>query len=158
MKITVFHATFLGFVESILEKGLIPGFHESPGQDWRAKYCGKGIYFHSKFPEHELYQYHSFEDIIEKPEEADCTPVVIKVETEIVSEELIPEEEEIWFREPEPGEGIDFYKRGCGVVVLRKIDVKDINKVYYADKPLVNEYVRLNLPDNELLVPKNVDL
>lgn len=137
MKVILYHSTGLGNINSIMEKGLVPGFHTSPYQDWKAKYSGHGIYFCSQFMDHALWQH-----TVWGPGEEDNVPIVIEVETEVNSEEIIPEEEEIgWNNDPEPGQGIKYYNKGGAVVVLRKIEPKDIKKIYYPNVPWVKDYI-----------------
>lgn len=149
-ELKLYHATPLENLESILDKGLIPGFKKPSGQDWLGDYSGKGIYFHSDFPKHELDSVEMFD--LDNKSEMMAVPVIIEVKKTInpsdpqERKKLIPEEENPLHDQVNNSfSGLASAIEGGAVVWLGKIDSNDIVKVTFPDDERIKNYVIKNL-------------
>lgn len=143
MKTKLYHATMTDNINSIIEKGLIPGFTPPPGQDWLGKHSGKGIYFHSVFPEHELFQYTMLEPDSGDVGELDAMPIVIEVEFDDVFTNFTLDEEEFgWNHEPTSSEIMGALSKMRALVYLGKIPPENITAVHFVDREGIREYTK----------------
>ncbi len=82
----LWHATPLDNIPNILKKGFIPGASRPGGQSFKALWSGKGIYFHSNFPDHELDN--SFD-----PDDKNIFTGIIEIKLDIDISRLRPDED-----------------------------------------------------------------
>ncbi|WJZ23641.1 hypothetical protein LIS04_213 [Listeria phage LIS04] len=150
LKLKVYHSTFIDNLDSIMSKGLVPGFQAPAGQDWKGKYSGKGIYVHSAVPKHELKVRPS--DI---QSEEDIAGVImsleLKIPIDVGSEEstskIIPEEENPDHKYVgDPRAGIYAYGEGGALVYLGKIKPQWISAIYLPNNKTVLNYVTKKYP------------
>lgn len=138
-KITVFHSTLSDRAESILKKGLIPGFEEPSGQTWKGEYSGKGIYFHQALPEHEL-DYSIIDDIL--------TIVTFEVELPLIIEKIVPDEDS--GLPPTKDGTLEALKRKEAIVFLGKIPPNSIKALWVPDdednESIFAEYLENEIP------------
>jgi hypothetical protein len=152
-----FHATPIANLESIREKGLIPGFQRPPGQDWLGEYSGKGIYMHSSFPHHELDNADlDFIDELDghhKEEMAEAMPAVIHLKMNMSPRsyesrtKLIPEEENPLHDQVHNSfSGLAAYLDGGPVVWKGRIPPENIEAISVPDHPEIRKKIqKMNL-------------
>lgn len=85
-RVVGYHATTLDNWPSISRYGLIPGKSDPAGQDWKARWSGKAIYYHLDFPFHEL-------DNGYDPDSGEPLALVIEVDIHACSHYFVPDEE-----------------------------------------------------------------
>jgi predicted GNAT family acetyltransferase len=126
-----FHSTSPEYLVSILDKGIIPGFNEPPGQDWKGEYSGKGIYFHRSLPLHEVVDngYDSYS--------GDPFVAALEFKQTIPAASIVPDEE-VGFPADAPQIIQD---TSSALVAGDKIQPENIKRIHIVDTPASRQFI-----------------
>lgn len=140
----VYHNTSLGKLNSIWDKGLIPGGSENTAQDWEAFYHNRGVYL---VPAIEIAPAQRFSTTKQEVElliedgVIDAVEIVLSLELPTNTSKLVPDEESVDPQDVDEYSGIKEYLFGDSVVWLGKIDISHIRQIYIPDMPAIRGYV-----------------
>lgn len=153
--LTLYHNTSLGKLNSIWDKGLIPGGSENTAQDWEAFYHNRGVYL---VPAIEIVPAQRFSttkqevELLVEDELIDAVEIVLSLELPTDISKLVSDEESVDPQDVEEYSGIKEYLFGDSVVWLGKIDTSHIRQVYIPDIFAIREYVESMIHINKDLI------
>lgn len=130
--LTVYHTTSIEHWDSILSKGIIPGFSPPAGQDWNGEWSGKGIYCHLQPPYHEI-----------DSNQDELTSITIEAKIEVPAGLVVPDEE---FGTPDETPYI--IESEGPIVVGQKIPPNTFKAVQLPDTDEARAWAKENVPSN----------